>query len=65
MIYDVDRSVIISEPYKNIVELFVTANERVEPSVAVFGVVLGLEDSAEKKDTVYINLSTIWTVITF
>lgn len=44
---DMGMSVMISEPFEETLELFVTAVERVEPTTTVFGVVLGLEDLAE------------------
>lgn len=47
MLNDVGVSVAVSEPFEDIVKLFVTANVRVEPTMTVFGVVLGQKDSAE------------------
>lgn len=47
MLNDVGVSVAISEPSEDIVKLFVTANVRVEPTMTVFGFVLGQKDSAE------------------
>ena len=54
VMYDLAISVIISELLKDSWELFDTANEGVEPSMTVSGVVLGLEDSADnKKHSIY------------
>lgn len=48
MVYDVDRSV-ISETSKEIVELFITANDRVDPTITGLAVVLGSGSTAENK----------------